>query len=67
MTAYGCSGGKMKIKLFIKKTDSIESFEEKVNSFLLTHDIIDIKLSETFGGSSESFGSNSTLLVLYRN
>ncbi|GAB6711234.1 hypothetical protein BOVMAS05_11910 [Streptococcus uberis] len=39
----------MKIKLFIKKTDSIESFEEKVNSFLLTHDIIDIKLSETFG------------------
>ncbi|MCV6815752.1 DUF2758 domain-containing protein [Streptococcus uberis] len=57
----------MKIKLFIKKTYSIESFEEKVNSFLLTHDIIDIKLSETFGGSSESFGSNSTLLVLYRN
>lgn len=67
MTAYGYSGGKMKIKLFIKKTYSIESFEEKVNSFLLTHDIIDIKLSETFGLRSESFGSNSTLLVLYRN
>lgn len=57
----------MKIKLFTKKTDSIESFEERVNSFLQNHEIIDIKISENFWGSSEFFGSWSTLLVIYRN
>lgn len=57
----------MKIKLFTKKTDSIESFEERVNSFLQNHEIIDIKISENFWGGSEFFGSWSTLLVLYRN
>lgn len=58
----------MKIKLFICRgwKQSLEEFEQKVNEFLDTVQVVDVKISEATHGSSEDMLVMTSLLVIYR-
>lgn len=57
----------MKIKLFYEQArETLEQFEERVNSFTTTVSVIDVKLSEAPSGCDEDFSSVTSVLVLYR-
>lgn len=55
----------MKVKFFYHSyIDNKENFEQKVNDFMATVEVLDVKFSGT--PSSESFNSVAIVLVLYR-
>ena len=55
----------MNIKLFYHHfCESKEEFEQEVNDFMATVEVLDVKFSGT--PSSESFNSVAIVLVLYR-
>ena len=58
----------MKTKLFIRRgwKQSIEEFEQEVNDFLATVQVVDVKFSESTLGSSEDMAVQTTLLVIYQ-
>lgn len=57
----------MKIKQFYKQArETLEQFEERVNSFTTTVSVRDIKLAESPYGTAEDFDSVTSVLVLYR-
>lgn len=58
----------MKTKLFIRRgwKQSLEEFEQEVNNFLTTVQVVDVKISEATLGSSEDMAVQTTLLVIYQ-
>lgn len=57
----------MKIKLFYKRHDqSIQDFENQVNNFTATVEVVDVKYTEATAGHYEELGTNTSLLVLYK-
>ena len=58
----------MKTKLFIRRgwKQSLEEFEQEVNDFLATVQVVDVKISEATLGSSEDMAVQTTLLVIYQ-
>ena len=58
----------MKIKLFFyyKWQQSLENFEQEVNDFMATVQVIDVKHSTATVGASDGMGAIAGLLVLYR-
>lgn len=58
----------MKIKLFIRRgwQQSFEDFEQEVNDFLATVQLVDVKISGATLGSSEDISAQTTLLVIYQ-
>ncbi|HER7185672.1 TPA: DUF2758 domain-containing protein [Streptococcus pyogenes] len=57
----------MKIKLFYQKhNESLDDFEYRVNLFILSVSVIDIKFQEATYGNYEDMDSRTGLLVLYR-
>lgn len=58
----------MKTKLFIRRgwKQSLEEFEQEVNDFLSTVQVVDVKISEATLGSSEDMAVQTTLLVIYQ-
>ncbi|MCF4963915.1 hypothetical protein H8S88_00885 [Streptococcus sp. GS001] len=57
----------MKIKLFTHHwKQSLEEFEQEVNDFLATVQMVDVKISESTLGSSEDMAVKTTLLVIYQ-
>ena len=55
----------MKVKFFYHSyIANKENFEQKVNDFMATVEVLDVKFSGT--PSSESFNSVAIVLVLYR-
>ena len=58
----------MKIKLFFyyKWQQSLENFEQEVNDFMATVQVIDVKHSTATVGDSDVMGAIAGLLVLYR-
>ena len=58
----------MKIKLFFyyKWQQSLENFEQEVNDFMATVQVIDVKHSTATVGDSAGMGAIAGLLVLYR-
>jgi hypothetical protein len=58
----------MKTKLFICRCwkQSLEEFEQEVNDFLATVQVVDVKFSESTLGSSEDMAVQTTLLVIYQ-
>ena len=58
----------MKTKLFIRRgwKQSLEEFEQEVNDFLSTVQVVDVKISEATFGSSEDMAVHYTLLVIYQ-
>jgi hypothetical protein len=58
----------MKIKLFFyyKWQQSLENFEQEVNDFMATVQVIDVKHSTATVGDSDGMGAIAGLLVLYR-
>ena len=58
----------MKIKLFFyyKWQQSLENFEQEVNDFMATVQVIDVKHSTATVGGSDGMGAIAGLLVLYR-
>ena len=58
----------MKIKLFIRRgwQQSFEDFEQEVNDFLATVQMVDVKISGATLGSSEDMSAETKLLVIYQ-
>lgn len=58
----------MKTKLFFFRgwKQSLEEFEQEVNDFLATVQMVDVKISEATLGSSEDMAVKTTLLVIYQ-
>lgn len=58
----------MKTKLFFyyKWQQSLENFEQEVNDFMATVEVIDVKYSTATVGDSDSMGAIASLLVLYK-
>lgn len=58
----------MKIKLFIYRgwKQSLEEFEQEVNDFLATVQMVDVKISGATLGSSEDMSAETKLLVIYQ-
>ncbi len=58
----------MKTKLFIRRgwKQSLEEFEQEVNDFMATVQVVDVKISEATFGSSEDMAVQTTLLVIYQ-
>ncbi|HGC6859851.1 TPA: DUF2758 domain-containing protein [Streptococcus agalactiae] len=57
----------MKIKLFYQKhKESLDDFEYRINQFILSVSVIDIKFSEATYGNYEDMSTTTSLLVLYR-
>lgn len=58
----------MKTKLFFYRgwKQSLEEFEQEVNGFMATVQVVDVKISEATFGSSEDMVVQTTLLVIYQ-
>lgn len=58
----------MKTKLFIRRgwKQSLEEFDQEVNDFMATVQVVDVKISEATFGSSEDMVVQTTLLVIYQ-
>lgn len=58
----------MKTKLFIRRgwQQPLEEFEQEVNDFLATVQMVDVKISGATLGSSEDMSAQTTLLVVYQ-
>ncbi|RSI57705.1 hypothetical protein D8866_03100 [Streptococcus parasanguinis] len=58
----------MKTKLFIRRgwKQSSEEFEQEVNDFMATVQVVDVKISEATLDSSEDMAVQTTLLVIYQ-
>ncbi len=58
----------MKTKLFIRRgwKQSLEEFEQEVNDFLSTVQVVDVKISEATFGSRDDMAVQTTLLVIYQ-
>lgn len=58
----------MKIKLFIRRgwQQPLEEFEQEVNDFLATVQMVDVKISEATSGSSEDMAIGTKILVIYQ-
>lgn len=58
----------MKIKLFIYRAwkQLLEDFEQEVNDFLATVQLVGVKISGATLGSSEDMSAQTTLLVVYQ-
>ncbi|HEM6251971.1 TPA: hypothetical protein U2C69_002094 [Streptococcus suis] len=57
----------MKIKLFKKlPKESLKDFEERVNEFMATVEVVDVKIAMASAGHSDSFGTVTHILVLYK-
>ncbi|HEM2548800.1 TPA: sporulation protein Cse60 [Streptococcus suis] len=57
----------MKIKLFKKlHGEHTADFEARVNDFIATVDVVDVKYTEATAGYHEELGTNTGLLVLYK-
>lgn len=58
----------MKIKLFFyyKWQQPLEEFEQEVNDFMATVQVIDVKYSTATVGDSDDMGAIASLLVLYK-
>ncbi|HFU4204520.1 TPA: hypothetical protein ACGO8I_000210 [Streptococcus suis] len=57
----------MKIKLFkALPKESLKDFEERVNEFMATVEVIDVKIAMALSGRSDSFGTVTHTLVLYK-
>lgn len=58
----------MKTKLFIRRgwKQSSEEFEQEVNDFMATVQVVDVKISEATLGSSEDMAVQTTLIVIYQ-
>lgn len=58
----------MKIKLFIRRgwQQSFEDFEQEVNDFMATVQVVDVKISEATFGSSEDMAIGTKILVTYQ-
>ena len=58
----------MKIKLFIYRAwkQPLEDFEQEVNDFLATVQLVDVKISGVTLGSSEDMSAETKLLVIYQ-
>lgn len=58
----------MKTKLFFYRgwKQSLEEFEQEVNDFMATVQVVDVKISEATFGSSEDMAVQTTLLVIYQ-
>lgn len=57
----------MKIKLFKKfPKESLKDFEEQVNEFMATVEVVDVKIAMASAGHSDSFGTVTHILVLYK-
>lgn len=58
----------MKTKLFFyyKWQQSLENFEQEVNDFMATVEVIDVKHSTATVGDSDDMGAIASLLVLYK-
>ncbi|HFI0327380.1 TPA: hypothetical protein ACGOYH_001528 [Streptococcus suis] len=58
----------MKIKLFYQRhNQSVEDFEAEVNNFMATVEVVDVKYTEATAGHYEDLGTNTGLLVLYKD
>lgn len=60
--------GNMKVKLFFRTryTQSLEDFEKRVNEFMATVEVVDIKYSETTVGTGKDLGTMTGVLVIYK-
>ncbi|HFI0732844.1 TPA: hypothetical protein ACGO2H_001137 [Streptococcus suis] len=57
----------MKIKVFRKSyEESLHYFENQVNEFMATVEVVDVKYTEATAGHYEDLGTNTGLLVLYK-
>ena len=58
----------MKTKLFIRRgwKQSLEEFEQEVNDFMATVQVVGVKISEATFGSSEDMAVQTALLVIYQ-
>ena len=58
----------MKIKTFGQKyQENNEKFDERINKFIETVEVLDIKLSSGTYGDSSELSDSSTVLVIYRD
>ncbi|NQI34256.1 hypothetical protein HO928_09605 [Streptococcus suis] len=58
----------MKIKLFYKSyNQTTKDFEERVNEFMATVEVVDVKIAMASAGYSDSFGTVTYVLVLYKD
>ncbi|NQN54545.1 hypothetical protein HPA15_08540 [Streptococcus suis] len=58
----------MKIKLFYKSyNQTAKEFETEVNDFMATVEVVDVKYTEATAGHYEDLGTNTGLLVLYKD
>ena len=57
----------MKIKLFYHHfRESKEEFEQEVNDFMATVEVVDVRHSEATEGHYESIGALTSVMVLYK-
>lgn len=58
----------MKTKLFIRRgwKQSLEEFEQEVNDFMATVQVVNVKISEATFGSRDDMAVQTTLLVIYQ-
>lgn len=57
----------MKIKLLKNLAkESPQDFEERVNEFMATVEVVDVKIAMASAGYSDSFGTVTHILVLYK-
>ncbi|HHT7665379.1 TPA: hypothetical protein ACT2ER_002090 [Streptococcus suis] len=57
----------MKIELFRKSyEESLQDFENRVNDFMATVEVVDVKIAMASAGYSDSFGTVTHILVLYK-
>ncbi|HFR3432575.1 TPA: hypothetical protein ACHU8I_001693, partial [Streptococcus suis] len=57
----------MKIKLLKNLAkESPQDFEERVNEFMATIEVVDVKIAMASAGYSDSFGTVTHILVLYK-
>lgn len=58
----------MKIKLFYQcHNQTAKEFETEVNDFMATVEVVDVKYTEATAGHYEDLGTNTGLLVLYKD
>lgn len=58
----------MKIKTFGQKyQENNEKFDERINKFIESVEVLDIKLSSGTYGNSNELSDSSTVLVIYRD
>lgn len=57
----------MKIELFRKSyEESLQDFENRVNDFMAAVEVVDVKITMASAGYSDSFGTVTHILVLYK-